>query len=82
MSHSSYQKFIIEVRDSEGKLDPSSEEVKRKEHPYLFHKSTFTIDELYYYASFGQDRHKPIGPFGLKDFMDSIGITYRPKTWK
>lgn len=81
MSYSSYQKFIIEVRDSEGRLDLSSEEIKRKEHPYLFHKSTFTIDELCYYASFGQGRHKPIGPFELKDFMDSIGITYRLKLW-
>ena len=75
------EKYIIEVRDKEGKLDFRSEDVKRKEHPYLFQKMTYTIDELCYYASYGQGRNNPGGPQELPGFMDSIGISYRRKTW-
>ena len=73
--------YIIEVRDSEGKLDFESERIKQKEHPFLFSKSEFSIDDLCYYMSFGQGRNQPSGPLELPAFMQSIGITYRAKTW-
>lgn len=76
-----HDKYIIEVRDADGRLDSQALEVKRKEHPFLFSRLTFTIDDLCYYASYGSGRNKPIGPSELKDFMDGIGISYRPKTW-
>ena len=78
---SKYEKFIIEVRDNDGKLDFEKEEVKRKEHPFLFSKPTFSIDDLCSYMSFGQDRENPSGPFQLTAFMESIGISFRKKTW-
>ena len=74
-------KYIIEVRDEEGKLDFEAEELRKKEHPYLFSKKTFTIDQLCYYMSFGQNRDKPSGPMEVEAFMMDIGITYRRKTW-
>jgi hypothetical protein len=75
------QKYIIEVRDSEGKLDFKKEEVVRKAHPYLFKKPTYSIDELCYYMSFGQGRNQPSGPMQLSDFMKSINVSYRVKYW-
>jgi len=75
------QKYIIEVRDSEGKLDTNKEMEKRKEHPFLFSKPEFKIDDLCYYMSYGQGRDNPSGPLDLPAFMESIGISYRPKTW-
>lgn len=39
------------------------------------------IDELCYYASYGQGRDNPSGPLDLPAFMKSIGVTYRQKTW-
>jgi hypothetical protein len=74
-------KYIIEVRDANGALDFRAEDVKRLEHPYLFSQREFTIDNLCYYMSFGQDRNKPSGPMDLPAFMDSIGISYRKKYW-
>jgi hypothetical protein len=74
-------KYIIEVRDEDGNLDFRKEDIKRKEHPYLFSKQEFHIDDLCYYASFGQGRDNPSGPMDLPAFMESIDITYRPKTW-
>ena len=73
--------FFIEVRDSDGRLDFEIEKIKRKEHPYLFSKQTFSIDDLCYYMSFGQGRDAPKGPMELPAFMGSIGISYRVKTW-
>ena len=35
--------YIIEVRDSEGKLDFESERIKQKEHPFLFSKSIIRL---------------------------------------
>jgi hypothetical protein len=75
------EKYIIEVRDQDGKLDFGSEKLRRKEHPYLFSKPEFTIDELCYYASYGQQRNNPSGPMQLGQFMNQIGISYRVKTW-
>jgi hypothetical protein len=75
------EKYIIEVRDQDGKLDFGSQELRRKEHPYLFSKPEFTIDELCYYASYGQQRNNPSGPMQLGQFMNQIGISYRVKTW-
>ena len=74
-------KYIVEVRNADGSLDFANEPAVRKAHPYLFSKATFLIDELCYYASYGQDRNKPIGPMELPAFMKSIGATYRQKTW-
>lgn len=76
-----HNKYIIEVRDGKGRLDLEMEKQKRKEHPFLFSRLTFTMDDLCYYASFGQGRNCPIGPMKLKKFMDEIGVSYRPKTW-
>lgn len=75
------KRYIIEVRDASGNLDFAAEPQKRKEHPYLFSKREFTIDDLCYYASYGQGRNNPSGPFELGEFMNSIGISYRVKTW-
>ena len=81
MSQLDRARFIIEVRDKDGNLDFETEKVKRKEHPYLFEKQEYTIDNLCYYASYGQGRDNPSGPMELGEFMNSIGITYRQKTW-
>jgi len=75
------EKYVIEVRDTEGRLDFKKEAIKRKEHPYLFSKQEYSIDDLCYYASFGQDRDCPMGPMQLGDFFNSIGISYRKKYW-
>ena len=75
------EKYIIEVRDENGKLDFEKERVKQKEHPFLFSKREFTIDELCYYMSYGQGRNQPSGPMELPAFMESIDICYRRKTW-
>jgi hypothetical protein len=76
-----HAKFIIEVRDSAGRLDFANEKIKRKEHPFLFSKREFTMDELCYYAAFGQGRNRRIGPMNLGEFMKEIGVSYRQKTW-
>ena len=52
------QKYIIEVRDLEGNLDFELEKQTRVAHPYLFSQSTFTIDDLCHYASYGQGREQ------------------------
>jgi len=75
------KKYILEVRDKDGNLDFEKEKELKKEHPYLFSKDYFSIDNLCYYMSFGQGRNKPSGPFDLPNFMKSIGISYREKTW-
>ena len=75
------ERYIIEVRDAKGHLDFDAEKTKRVEHSYLFSKQLFSIDNLCYYASYGQGRNNPTGPMQLKTFMDEIGITYRRKTW-
>jgi hypothetical protein len=59
MSQLDRQRFIIEVRDENGQLDFEAEKQKKKEHPYLFSKSTFSIDHLCYYMSYGQGRDNP-----------------------
>ena len=73
--------FIIEVRDEEGNLDFVAEKERKAEHPFLFSKYEFTIDELCYYASFGQGRDNPSGPMELPKFMEEIGVCYREKYW-
>jgi len=74
-------KFIIEARDDKGQLDFDLEREKRLEHPYLFSRGSFTLDNLCYYMSFGQKRDNPSEPMQLDEFMQSIGLTYRQKTW-
>lgn len=74
-------KYIIEVRDADGKLDFRKEEEVKKAHPYLFSKREFTIDDLTWYASYGQGRNNPSGPSELPAFMKGIGISYRVKYW-
>jgi hypothetical protein len=75
------KRYIIEVRDADGKLDFEAEKQKKIEHPYLFSKPTFSIDQLCYYMSYGQERDNPSGPLDLPAFMESIGISYREKYW-
>ena len=75
------RKHVIEVRDNNGNLDPEKEKIKRKEHPYLFSKREFTIDNLCYYMSYGQNRDTPKGTTDLPEFMKNIDITYRVKYW-
>lgn len=75
------KKYIIEVRDENGQLDFRAEDKRQKEHPFLFSKMEYTIDELCYYMSYGQGRDKPSGPMQLDESMNSIGVTYRRKTW-
>jgi len=74
-------KYVVEVRDKNGRLNIELERQKKKEHPYLFSKRTFTIDDLCWYGSYGQDRNNPMGPMELPKFMKSIGILYREKYW-
>jgi hypothetical protein len=74
-------KFIIEVRDENGKLDFKKEMEIRRIHPVLFNRHEYTLDELCHYASFGQGRNQPTGPLDLSKFFNPIGIFYRPKTW-
>ena len=76
-----YTKYLVEVRDAEGNLDFEAEKVVKKEHPYLFSRQYFSIDNLCHYASYGQGRDKPTGPMDLGKFMKKIGVTFRPKTW-
>jgi hypothetical protein len=37
-------KYLVEVRDADGKLDFRKEEEVRKAHPFLFSKANFTLD--------------------------------------
>ena len=74
-------KYIIEVRDEQGSLDLKNEPARRKAHPYLFSKNTYSIDDLCHYMSYGQGRDDPKGPLDLPAFMKEIGITYRIKYW-
>lgn len=74
-------KYIIEVRDEKGLLDFRKEEQVQKQHPYLFAQDEYTIDELAHYASYGQDRNKPVGPMEMGPFYKEIGISYRRKYW-
>jgi hypothetical protein len=84
-----YTRYIVEVRERGGaggstegnSLDFVAEKLRRQEHPYLFSKQEFTIDNLCYYMSFGQGRDQPSGPMQLPAFMEEIGISYRVKTW-
>lgn len=76
------EKYIIEVRDKEGLLAGLEKEQEvRKEHPYLFSKREFTIDDLCYYASYGQGRNNPSGPMDIYKFYRKIGVSYRVKYW-
>jgi hypothetical protein len=75
--NSSRDRYLVEVRDSEGKLDFEGEDHAREAHPYLFSKEYFSIDELCYFASYGEGRNKGIGPMELPAFMKSIGVSYR-----
>jgi len=75
------ERYRIEVRGEDGKLDFDKENEKRKEHPYLFSMTSFSIDQLCHYASFGQGRNNPIGPTELSSFMKDIGVSYRIKYW-
>ncbi len=75
------EQYIIEVRDEDGNLDFEKEKEVRKAHPYLFSKREFNIDNLCYYMSYGQGRDIPSGPMQLPAFMESIGVSYRQKTW-
>ncbi len=74
-------KYIIEVRDHKGQLDFRKEEIIQRQHPYLFTQTEYTIDELTYYASYGQDRNNPVGPTEMGTFYKEIGISYRRKYW-
>jgi hypothetical protein len=74
-------KYLVEARDSSGALDFAQENIARVRHPYLFSKSTFTIDELCHYASYGQGRDTPIGPYELSTWLAEQGLACRPKTW-
>ena len=74
-------KYLVEVRDKSGRLDHEREKTVRLAHPYLFLKQYYTIDELCYYASYGQGGHNPMGPRELPAFMASIGASYRIKYW-
>jgi hypothetical protein len=73
--------YLVEVRDAEGHLDSEREKAVKIEHSYLFSKIRFSIDEMCYYASFGQGRDNPSGPMQLPEFMSSIGVSYRLITW-
>lgn len=78
------EKYIIEVRDENGQLDFKAERIRREEHPYLFQQETYTIDQLCYYMSYGRGQGclgRGAGPMELPAFMESIGISYRVKTW-
>jgi len=73
--------YLVEVRDTEGRLDFTGEQKVRKEHPYFFSKREFTMDDLCYFMSFGEGRDNPSGPVQLDAFMKEMGVTYREKTW-
>ena len=76
------KKYIIEVRDENGKLvDFETEEKKKKEHPEFFTQREYTIDRLCWLASYAGGRNTPMGPMQLGEFMKSIGISYRVKYW-
>jgi len=76
-----YDQYIIEVRDNENNLDFEKWARKEQEYPYLFSKPIFSMEELCYFMSFGENRDEGKGPLELAEFMKSIGITYRAKTW-
>lgn len=73
--------YIIEVRDANGKLDFQAEWCMMAVHPFLFRKHEYTMDELCWWASYGEGRNKALGPMELGAFMKGIGVTYREKTW-
>lgn len=75
------QKYIIEVRNENGGLDFEKEREIMKIHPYLFSKQGFTIDELCYYCSFGQNRDLPVGPMNVGEVLNSFGVSFRVKYW-
>ena len=74
-------KYLVEVRDAKGALDFKKEVEMRKEHPYLFSKSVYTIDDLCYYVSYGKPKQGPSGPKETHSYLQSIGISVRVKTW-
>lgn len=75
------KKYIISGTDDSKNWTFGGEQKKKEEHPYLFTKDEFTMNELCRYMSFGQGRDNPSGPMQLQAFMDSIGIIYRHKYW-
>ncbi len=74
-------RYIVEVRDKNGHLDFRNEGKAKAAHPYLFSLPSFSIDQLRWYASYGPGRNNPTGPMQLGEFMESIGVSYRIKTW-
>lgn len=83
ISHiSRHDRFIIEVRDTRGKLDFEKEKVVREQHPYLFQRDAYSLDDLLRYVSFGQGRDKPISPKELPKYLKDMGVTARRIYWR
>jgi hypothetical protein len=75
------ERYIVEVRNEKGELDFEKEKQVQRRHPFLALRQTFSMDELCWYASYGQGRNKPMGPMEIGEFYKSIGVSYRCKTW-
>ena len=68
-------KYIIEVRDENGALNPELERELSEKYPEFFESEEFSIFNLCWLASYAGGRNKPLGPMELGDFMKSIGLS-------
>jgi len=73
--------YIVECRNYRGEIDLDKALEAKKNHPYLFSKEKYKLHDLCYYASYGQGRDDPTGPYGLDEFLTSCGVEARPITW-
>lgn len=65
--------YLIEARDSNGKLDLRKEDSVRVEHSYLFSKSSYTMLEIC--------RYLDVGPMKVAESLEKIGLTHRVIYW-
>jgi hypothetical protein len=71
-------RYIVEAREPDGTLAPMS---RFDAHPYLRSRPTFTIDQLCWWASYGDGRNTPRGPAATFQFLRDLGLPAREKTW-
>lgn len=75
-------RYIVETREPDGSLlTGAAASERRMRWPFLFSRDTFTIDELAWWASYGDDRNTPRGPAATLQSLREIGCPAREVTW-
>lgn len=75
-------RYIVEPREPDGTLlTGAAGSERRMRAPYLFSQPTFTIDQLCWWASYGDDRNTPMGPSETFQFLRELGCPAREVTW-